>query len=282
MSGATIRYPFPTNSGTLPPEPEGSKVVSAGINWASVLAGSGGYSTVVNLLSQFLTGQFTTVQSVFVDNATNIFPVSVTCGETQQKIVCAPFSQGMFPLIGSAAAQYTVTLGVVAYPAGNTLPPGSTTLFFLNTPQVPWEQQQIAGGTNFQSINGVISGWAATTQILPALPAAQHYAVSAFALTVMSGAASAVYATSAPLSLVLIDGSAVGFYLWRDGIYAPTTPGLIYSKQTQFPTPSMQFFAGNPLSLGVLTTGNSLTGGYPAAPGFYAVWEITYGVVTIQ
>lgn len=279
MSGTVGTFPFPTALGTVPAE--GSKVAKFGINWPSVFAASHSFITNINLLSQFQSGQFKSTQAVFVDNSTNIYPVSITCAESGQTVSVGPFSQGMFPLISSAAAQYAITLGVVPLPAGNTFPLGSTTLHFLNTQQPPYAIQELAGGTNFQTVNGVIPVMNAAVQLLAGLPDGQHYAISAFALTLASATAAAAFAAAGPIQVYLEEG-ATTFFPWRDAFFASTAPGLFYSKQTLFPQPSMQTVSANALTLN--TTSNGGVTGPFAGPvgGYLAVWEVTYGIVTIQ
>ena len=267
-TGISTTFPFPTALGTLPPE--GSKVAAVAINWPIVLAGGGGYTAVINLLQQYQSGQFVTVQSVYVDNSTNIFPVSIVCAESQQNLTVAPFSQAMLPLISSVASQYTVTLNVVPYPAGNTLPLGSTRLHFLNTPQKPFALQEIAGTTNFQTINGNVAGLTQSFQILPALAATQHYAISQFSATILAPAAY----SSAQIVTAALQDSGFGFYEWRDSFYVTATMvGVLYSRQTLFPTPSMQFDGGSAI--------NFVLSAYPAGT-VQLTYQITYGVVTIQ
>jgi hypothetical protein len=280
-SGSTGTFPFPTALGTRPLASEGSKVVNYPINWTEVNAANRNFTLQINLLSQYQSGQFTTVQAVYVDNSTNIYPVTIVCAESGQSVEIGPFSQGMFPLVSSPAAQYAVTLGVVPYPVdAATFPFGSTDLSFFNTPQAPYETQALAGGTNFQTVNGCFGNVLGPVVLLPGLAGPnQHYAFSAVSISLIANAG---FAAPVPMQAYLQDGNE-SFYPWRMGFMSTTAAGLQYRGETTYPQPSMQYFGGNPILFGTTNSGTSGGFAYFGPPsGYFLVWEVTYGVVTIQ
>jgi len=138
---------YPVTIDTLPRGTEGSKVLPVTINWLTVFntltLGGGGLPTrlvaALNLLSQYQTGQFTTVQAVYIDNLSCMYPVVVTSLETGQRIKVNPLTAGMYPLFASIAPSFTITLEFFQLPnyeqayGGNNL--GTTIVTFLNTPQ---------------------------------------------------------------------------------------------------------------------------------------------------
>lgn len=283
MSGVQQTYPFPTNLETEPPVGQGSKVARYLLNWTQIFAGnaSQGYSTTINLLQQFLSGQFTTIQAIYIDNSTNYYPVTVTAEDSGQTIFCAPFTQGMFPLVAANAAQFLVTLGVVAQPSGFTIAVGSTKLFFFNTPQKPYETQQLGLGTNFQTTCNVINTWTATRNILPALGPNNYYALSAFNLTVQTAPGGAGFAAATPINFELQEAGFTN-NLFMDGALCQTGTVLYYSKQLLYPQPVIQTRPNTALNLATLNSSGSALAGYPPVFGYFTTWQATYGVVTIS
>jgi hypothetical protein len=142
MSG-TAQFPAPVLLGTLPAGPaEGSRCVSLSVNWDQQYSASkfSSFAVPLNLLSQYNTGAFTTLQSVFVDNSTCSIPVTITAPEVNQTLRIPPFSQGMYPLIVAPAT--VLTLSGINPPGnlytgltGSAWPSGTTKFCFLNTPQ---------------------------------------------------------------------------------------------------------------------------------------------------
>lgn len=279
MSGQQGTPPFPTNLETEPPAPQGSKVARYILNWAQIFTGNAGqgYFSTINLLQQFLTGQFTTIQAVYIDNSTNYYPVSILCEDSGQVVTCAPFTVGMFPLVAANAAQFLVSLNVIPQPSGFTLATGSTKLFFFNTPQKPFLSQQLGLGTNFQTATGIIRSMTATTVILPALGPNNYYALSAFALTAQP--AGAGFAAAVPIVFQLQETGST-FNLWQDSALCNVGDVLYYSAQHIFPQPNIQPDPNKGLSLATQSASGSTTTGYPPG-GYFLTWQATYGVVTI-
>lgn len=131
--GNTAAYPSPVQIGTLPPE--GSRAVAASILWNTVRQNNQGYVAQINLLTQYQSGQFTTVQSVWIDNLSNPWPLIFSVTEmTGQRIYVPANAVGLYPLIVPQAPIFTVqllyTVGVLTLPG--VLP--VTNFSFLNTP----------------------------------------------------------------------------------------------------------------------------------------------------
>jgi hypothetical protein len=148
----------PINLHTLPSALEGSKAGLLTLFWSDVFAEQKVYSIPVNLLLAYQTGQFTTVQSLLVDNSETAYPVIVTSQSTGQRVVVPAYAQSMTPLLVSVAPQFTVTLSV---PSGVTVPVDKSTsrFWFLNTRQEAW----ITTGLHTGSTNSLLGSGTATT-----------------------------------------------------------------------------------------------------------------------
>lgn len=160
------QYPiYPILIDRLPRGAEGSKALFVPINWLSVLQ----QITIVptptrliaslNLLAQFNTGQFTTIQAIYVDNSTCPYPVVITSIETGQQINVNPFTRGMYPIFASVAPAFTIELEFFQTPnynnaygndplvSGQTF--GTTRVTFLNTPQRYFESAYTGTPQNY-------------------------------------------------------------------------------------------------------------------------------------
>jgi hypothetical protein len=283
MSGVQQTYPFPTNLETEPPPGQGSKVARYVLNWAAIFTGnaSQGYVTTINLLQQFLSGQFTTIQAIYIDNSTNYYPVTIVAEDSGQSVTCGPFSEGMFPLVAANAAQFLVSLNVIPQPSGFVQAVGSTKLFFFNTPQKPFLSQQLGLGTNFQTANGILGTWGSTAQILPALGPNNYYAMSAFTLTAMTAFGGAGFAAAQSIGFRVQEAGFTS-NLFQDSALCQTGVVLYYSNQILYPQPVIQPHPNTALNLATINSSGSSTAGYPPTLGYYATWQATYGVVTIS
>lgn len=285
MSGVQqTAYPFPTNLETEPPGVEGSKVARFALNWATIFTAnaSAGYFTTINLLQQFLSGQFTTIQAIYIDNSTNYYPVTIVAEDSGQSVTCPPFSQGMFPLVAANAAQFLVTLNVSAQPTGFTLAVGSTKLLFFNTPQKPYLTSQLGIGTNFQTASGQLLTWGATANILPALGVNAYYALSAFTLTTQTASGGPGFAALTPI-LFRLQEAGFTFNLFQDSTLCQIGQALYYSNQILYPLPLIQPHPNTALNLATANASGSTTLGYPpGGAGYLATWQATYSVVTIS
>src|ERR1700733_7963911 len=90
---------LPIGQDLIPRAAEGSKGCSLQIYWQNIFNIVPTFPIVatINLLMQYKTGQFTTIQAVWIDNSTVPYPVTLTSLETQQSITVPPFYQGMYP-----------------------------------------------------------------------------------------------------------------------------------------------------------------------------------------
>lgn len=130
----------PVSLGTIPKEV--SKVCTVKIRWAAdtyQFAPFGEYK--INLLQQYQSGQFTSVQCVYVDNSTVPYQVRLTCDETAAVVVIPPLSQGFYDLLTGQAPSFTLDIDVPQTTANFVPPlPCSTILNFLNVPQAEYQR----------------------------------------------------------------------------------------------------------------------------------------------
>lgn len=268
--------PLPVEIGTVPGTVEGSKCVTATLAWDTIRSQTGAYVASLNLLSQFNTGQFTTVQAVYVDNLTVAYTLSIVCSGTGQRIIVPPFSSGMYPLIvGGNAPTLSLTLnnsatGFIA----DALPAGTSTLQFLNTPQKSYETRGGLNGSNFQcsgystslplnAANGLIN--------LAGIGANDHIALNSLTLGIWASAAWPYN----EMNWVMLKDSIGGYTLWCDSFGASTTStyGMAYHVNIIFPTPVITKTGGAGITISLMRyiTGNIY---YDAA--------FTYNILTIQ
>lgn len=154
LPGAALNI-LPVTQDMLPAAREGSKVCSLNVNWAFVIASlpripNQVFAGVINLLSQAQTGNFSTIQAVWIDNSTCPYPVTLVSLETTQQIVVPAFHQGMYPILANTSPVFTLTLNYAldpnfAFTIGGigTIPSTTqytTRLVFLNTPQRYFEK----------------------------------------------------------------------------------------------------------------------------------------------
>lgn len=150
---------MPIQNGSLLPVTLGTQVdakavaFSVRIPWADFFTATSILPAKINLLSQFQTGRFTSVQAVYADNSTVPYQVRLTCDETGQTIVLPPFSQGFYKLLVSSSPTLTASLTVTQLVPGVVTPPVpcTTVLQFLNTKQD--ETQRQVGDTSLQSFS---------------------------------------------------------------------------------------------------------------------------------
>lgn len=135
LGTASPAYPAPVMLDVSPGE--GSRAVAATIQWNSIRQTAPGYIANINLLAQFNSGQFTSVQSVWIDNLSNPWPIILAVSETTgQRIYVPGNAQGLYPLIVPFAPIFTVQL-LLSLNAGFTLAGilPVTNLSFLNVPR---------------------------------------------------------------------------------------------------------------------------------------------------
>jgi hypothetical protein len=149
LPGAALNI-LPVTQDMLPGLKEGSKICSLNVNWAFVISSlpripNQVFAGLINLLQQAQTGNFSTIQSVWIDNSTCPYPVTLVALETTQQIVVPAFHQGMYPIFANTSPVFSLTLNYTldanfAFTIGGIGTVPSTTqyttrLIFLNTPQ---------------------------------------------------------------------------------------------------------------------------------------------------
>lgn len=269
MSG-TANFPQPITLNTLPAE--GSRVVTVILPWSTALQTDGlTYLARWNFLAQFQSGQFSTVQAVLIDNNTVPYEVLLTEQELGQRIRIPPFAQGMYPVLAGPAPKFQAVLSANKDPSYNAFLPvvGTTTFFFLNVPQRPYETRQLAQGQNYLTVSS-FQNFIAPVTLLTALGGNQHFAISGLNLTMMSQGTG--YNSAQQVQITLTESGAA-FNLWQDTFSAPSGDLQVYSKQFVFPLPLIQRSASASLILACNT--------YPSG-NMLLNYQIIYGIVTIQ
>lgn len=229
MSGSVQNtYPFPINLSLSPRE--GGKAVSVYINWNDGAPNP----TYVNLLAQFNTGQFTSVQSVWVDNSTNMFPIFISCQQEQQTLFIPAFTQGLYPLVVGAAPLFEVLQQTYVYSFGDSQNPplGSTTLIFFNTHQYPYQLNQPPLQQDWASSMITATALATPYQVLAAPPAPLYYAMVQMQINIYT--TSATFPAGGIFGFLLLEsGASTGFF--HDVAEVATgASGVIYSKLVSF------------------------------------------------
>ena len=139
---------LPVTLGTVPRPAEGSKMCQIPCEWAQVLSQSGNdqYLLTINLLQQFNSGQFTTIQSAFIDNSQCQYPVIFTSQGTGQVLFIPAYTQGMYQLIVGPAPIFTAQLDIsgASFPIADAV---TTNIWLLNTLQEPWNCTVLTSNT---------------------------------------------------------------------------------------------------------------------------------------
>lgn len=121
---------LPVTLDTIPRPHEGSKACLLSCAWTDATT-----TQFFNLLQQFQSGQFTTVQACLVDNTPSQYPITIRCNDTGFVLVVPAYTQGMFPLLCGQQPGFTVTLQTGGLAVGAVF---TTSIWLLNTPQKPW------------------------------------------------------------------------------------------------------------------------------------------------
>lgn len=232
----------PIQLGTLPRPDEGSKGAPFLVRWSDVplvqTPEGGKRIASFNLLAQYQLGQFTSIQAVYIDNATCKVPVDFTCLETGQSVRCPAFAQAMFPLVSGVAPNFT--LQFTNDPAGPNL--GQSTKFILfNTPQRPYVN---VVGPVF--VGGAVTVQPAATGPFPATfqvinnaglaPTRLYMRLLGFQLSI-ANAGGAAFAANTQITVALTHNNSLPPY-WEDNFnVSPASFGTLYSKDVQFPEP---------------------------------------------
>jgi hypothetical protein len=263
--GAT--FPQPMQLGTLPPE--GSRSVAVGIPWLPATGNPFGpltssYSYGINLLPQYQSGKFTTVQAVWIDNSTCPYSVQLTCAESAQSIIAPAFSQGIYPLVVQQAPSFVATLLPLNLGSGAVLA-CTTTLIFMNVPAPTYQQEQPSIGGQTASISVPFNG--SSSVVLPAPSGAkQHYLINSFQIFSQNGS---VFPFPGSLGVLLAETGNQAFF--EDAVLVNgTQTGPYYTKTVNYTSPVfLPFQKSLTLTFGQSATLSSWIG-------------IQYGLVTVQ
>ena len=308
MSGST--FVTPVTLDTIPKE--GSRCYVARVQWASTYSYPPYGQTGISLLQPFQSGQFTSVQSVYVDNATVPYRVRLTCLETGLTIHVPPFSQGTYNLLTGNSPSFVAVLdGVTAYYANAyASSPSSlvgvnsactTSFYFLNTPRSEGQRLLpslgMASGSAVSQFRLTNAANALTTagryqagagllpSILPAVGANSFYQLRTLIITVTQVG---TYTTPVQIPLYLAQGGTSGAIALALLPVMPTasgTPAVLLQASYLFDPPLQTLLQNAIVSFGCSATGvTPPTGGpYADGSGYIDVQAtLSYGVVTIS
>jgi hypothetical protein len=185
VSGSTLNL-IPITQGVAPSE--GSKAGVFQVNWGT----TNPFGTFnINLLAQYQSGQFTVVQSVYIDNTTCPYQVTLMNQQTRQILRIPPFTKAMYPILSGVNPSYVATLNSVADPVSNTtLKNCSTSFFFTNSPCSPFEYRLPDYGNNFANVSTGATFTSANTntitQIVPPQSANTHILINSIIITIVT------------------------------------------------------------------------------------------------
>jgi hypothetical protein len=258
MSGSN--YPNTSNFNILPiqqdmiPRPaEGSKGCLVSIYWDylfNLVPGVFPITQNINLLQQYQTGQFTTIQAVWIDNST--VPTSVTLREieTGQTITCPAFSQGMYPIFSGVAPVFTASLNLQPDPNyAVSIGACTTRIVFINTPQRYFEKYAAVSKPFVYTNNISLIATSTAVNLGPlgsgtgllsqGSTSGQYYRFFTMSATVILVSAM----TAAGLANVALQegGGGSGPYfrsIFAEWIGTTATAGQVYSGQQTWPAPA--------------------------------------------
>lgn len=107
MPNTQFKPAFPTNNGLAPPNKRGLAI-------PVVLDFSKSQQYSFDLVTAIAQNNIKTLQSIFIDNSLNSQRVVIQFGATQQKLVCPPNSQGVFPVLGQVQGTAFAASGINA------------------------------------------------------------------------------------------------------------------------------------------------------------------------
>jgi hypothetical protein len=259
----------PVNLNTMPPKAEGSKGLLITQRWTNPAVVNG--VATYNLLAQYNSGQFTNIQSVWIDNSTNYVPVIFTCVETGQVIQIPALAQGMYPVVSAAAPVFTLALASLVLPANLRF---TTRLMLFNTAQ---RYFQNPGGPVNQGIGQVIGNvgtvgvaWLNTAPFGPN----QFFCLTGFqlALSIASGSG-------------FISTSGVGIFLQQNGVSVWTDLFTVTAANVVGSVPyskNVNFLQRTP----PVTTADVWTIAMSAAPPGSGLWQFNivwyYDILNLQ
>ena len=227
---------------------ENSKAAYLSIYWKAVHDATGGFYAVINLLQQYQTGNFTTVQAVWIDNSTAPYEFVLNCLETTQTIRVAPFTMGMFPIFASTSPTFGATLNGLADPVYGLLNTDCTTeIFFLNTPQRYVVIPQPTYGQNWSqytygkvvNVAGAVPLVGITGNGLQNIGYPFYYTITSCSVTIMlTTALTANWSTGFQLQEI---SSGPPFIRYDERHYSLSGAlGVVYRSTWNFPNPMLQ------------------------------------------
>lgn len=267
---------LPINLAATPKE--GSKALKISVDWTKITRFdfAGTQSSVINLLQQYQTGQFTAIQSVWIDNTNNWLAVDLIAAETGERIRCPAQTQGMFPLMSAVAPVFTLINNPVS--SSVLFVPGATQLQLLNTPQryfINRALPTLEGGTGFATAT-VADGTVTALINNPFLLVAPKFMrLTGFRLFVSEGAP-VTSGTAATVKLVAT-GAIVGT-LW-EGCFnlSPSSSPIVFdSGQVTFPEPVMPPSTDNIYYVQF----GMFSGSFPSG-GFAAFLSYNFDIITL-
>lgn len=260
MTGPGSSAVLPINYNTLPRDAEGSKFYQVTQVWdfdQQTPDPDGWTRVTINLLQAFQSGQFTTIQSVWIDNTQTPVPVTLTCAATQHVINVPAFSEGMYPLASATAPVFVLAMG----PTYNVIPhdgtfnlrnyESTTRVSFFNTPARPFVSIPPNGGA-FQSDNSnVVIGpfgpgadvglfdvsWPSKSVLPSVIPI--HALITAMQLALFNAGTSAFAANTGNTMIIKQNGIIrfTDFLNCGPGFQPAGGNILYYSKFITFPRP---------------------------------------------
>lgn len=227
----------------------------------------------INLLAQWQSGKFTTIQAVWVDNSTCPYAVRLTCAESAQSLLVPAFTQGLYPLLVQQAPVFTVTLIPAQFGTSLVLA-CTTTLIFTNVPQRYYVQTLPLVGSQNAALNTPISNTPTTTVLAVPTGAAagRRYVINSLSMYFIYTGTFA-----APWAKVVLQDAALGTSFWEDGAAVPVgaaaSQTLWYARSFQFQSPLVLAAGGGAVQLVLNNNAN---------PGTLAgSITIEFGIVTI-
>ncbi len=276
MSGSVSQsavYPQPVTLSTEPKE--GSKAVTISVYWLNYLLNNPSDTLEINLLSQFQSGQFTTVQAVQIDNSTNPYPIQVTSLETAASFLVPGFAQGMYPLLCGPAP----VLSIAMLNGSSATLNGTTRFTFLNTPHAFSESRMPTYGYGVAITQGRGAAIAPGSDVTvinfhPTAPGG-HWTIAQIDLTLLSSVAIPGGVTCTVELVEQNPGFIDVGVLWSDIAFPATSSadGLLYVRSATLATPIICQKATSNVVARVTTAMTSAV---------YLSWQIQYGFVVIQ
>ena len=269
---------LPVNLAATPKE--GSKALRYEVAWGTGqrIANDGSQPVTINLLRQYQSGQFTAIQSVWIDNINNYFAVDLIAVETGERVRCPPLTQGMFPLMSAVAPVFTLVNEITGLSGLMLTFAGRTQLQLLNTKEPYFLNPAPA---TFKGGAGFATASASDTTLVPlinnpfSLSAPRYMRLTGFRLFV-SEASTVASATAGLVRIFSINEIAGPIF---EGFFniGPSSGTIVFdSGQVTFPEPVMPPSADNVFSIQFGVFG----GPFPVG-GFGAFLSYNFDIISI-